>query len=178
VIHKWDQDIVVLVYDDATPRDLAVLDRVIADLNDLIAPRTITLLEDPALEDTANLQIWFVPEAEFATILPEYVPVNMGFVYIWWDDSGAITNGVVLISTTGITPEERAHLIREEVTQSLGLLNDTDQYPDSIFQIDWTTTNRYAPIDRAIIEMLYRPEITPGMTIADALAILEAIPAG
>ena len=57
----------------------------------------------------------------------------MGFVYIWWDDAGAITDAVMLISTTGITPEERAHLIREELTQSLGLLNDSSQYEDSIF---------------------------------------------
>ena len=170
-MHKWVDDLRIAVYGDPTARDRTALANVIDDLNALVGPLELTLVED-----NPNVEIHFAPEADFATILPEYVPVNMGFVYVWWDGAGAITDSVILISTTGITPDERAHLIREELTQSLGLLNDSDQYPDSIFQIEWTTTNRFAPIDRAVIEMLYRPELLPGMTVADALAALEQIP--
>jgi Protein of unknown function (DUF2927) len=159
------------VLGDPTARDRTALGNVIDDLNGIIDAVELSLVEtDP------NVQIYFAPEAEFVSILPQYVPVNMGFVYVWWDGSGAMTNAVILISTTGITSEERAHLIREELTQSLGLLNDSPLYEDSIFQIEWTTTNRFAPIDRALIEMLYRPELVPGMTIADALEALAAIP--
>ena len=171
MLHKWTEDLRIAVYGDPTRRDLAVLDNVIEDINALIGPVRLTLVEsDP------NVEIHFIPEPEFASIEPNYVPVNMGFVYIWWDGGSAITDSRILISTTGITPDERAHLIREELTQALGLLNDSWEYEESIFYQDWTTTNRYAPIDRAVIEMLYRPELVPGMTVGDALAILEAIP--
>jgi hypothetical protein len=173
LIHKWAEDVRLLVIGNPTRRDRTALDNTIADLNALIAPRQIILVEDDP-----NLELYFAPESEFATILPEYVPVNMGYIYIWWDDAGAITRGVMLVSTTGITADERAHLIREELTQSLGLLADTTRYENSIFYQEWTTTNRYSPLDRTVIEMLYLPEILPGMTLDEALAILEEMPAG
>jgi hypothetical protein len=47
------------------------------------------------------------------------------------------------------------HLLREELTQSLGLFNDSYKYENSIFQQRWTETTEYAPIDRVLIDMLY-----------------------
>jgi len=47
------------------------------------------------------------------------------------------------------------HLLREELTQSLGLFNDSYKYDESIFQQSWTETTEYAPIDRVLIDMLY-----------------------
>jgi hypothetical protein len=47
------------------------------------------------------------------------------------------------------------HLLREELTQSLGLFNDSWEYPESIFYQGWTTTTEFAPIDRELIDMLY-----------------------
>jgi len=169
-VHKWVEDLRILVIGDPTRRDREVLDNVIGDLNELLDPIELTLVEsDP------NVEIHFVPQADFASIEPNYVPGNMGFIYIWRDGAGAITDARVLISTTDLTPAERAHLIREELTQGLGLLNDTNDYPNSMFYQGWTTTNRFAPIDRALIEMLYRPELVPGMTIADALDLLAEV---
>ena len=51
--------------------------------------------------------------------------------------------------------ESYKHLLREELTQSLGLFNDSWDYPESIFYQCWTTTTEYAPIDRELIDMLY-----------------------
>ena len=51
--------------------------------------------------------------------------------------------------------QEQKHLLREELTQSLGLFNDSYKYPESIFYQDWTTTTEYAQIDRELIDMLY-----------------------
>ena len=109
---------------------------------------------------------------QFPAIEPNYVAGNFGFFWTWWNEDGAIDRARILYSTPALTPEERAHMIREELTQVLGLMNDSPEYPDSIFQIEWTITNRYAPIDRALIEMLYRPEILPGMPIGDAVDLL------
>ena len=47
------------------------------------------------------------------------------------------------------------HLLREELTQSLGLKNDSYKYENSIFQQKWTEVTEYAPIDIKVIEMLY-----------------------
>jgi hypothetical protein len=63
-------------------------------------------------------------------------------------------------------------LLREELTQSLRLINDSYIYPDSIFQQDWTDTTWFTEIDRKIIHALYMHEIVPGMTVAEARNIL------
>ena len=54
-------------------------------------------------------------------------------------------------------------------------MNDSYRYEDSIFYQGWTSPTDYAAIDEDLIEMLYLPEITPGMG-ADrrALSILRA----
>jgi hypothetical protein len=51
--------------------------------------------------------------------------------------------------------ESQKHLIREELTQSLGLVNDSWKYENSIFYQGWTTTNSYSEIDIKLIDLLY-----------------------
>jgi hypothetical protein len=47
-------------------------------------------------------------------------------------------------------------LLREELTQSLGLGNDSNKYPDSIFYQDWSTVTSYSKLDIEIIKQHYR----------------------
>jgi hypothetical protein len=47
---------------------------------------------------------------------------------------------------------EAKHIVREELTQSLGLFNDTWDYEDSIFYEGWTTTQKYSDLDIEIIK--------------------------
>ncbi len=58
---------------------------------------------------------------------------------------------------------EQKHLLREEFTQSLGLARDSQLYMESIFQSNWTTTIKYAPIDRDLIRLLYHPKMSVGL---------------
>ena len=103
------------------------------------------------------------------------MPVNLGFFWVNWRRSGEIFRANILITTEGVTPQERAHLIREELTQSLGLMRDSNRYPESIFFQGWTDVTRYTDLDKAVIEILYRPEIRLNMTRAQALDALNAI---
>jgi hypothetical protein len=168
-IKKWATDVRIAVHGDPSAQDLATLDDVLADLNALIGPIELSIVDSDA-----NADIYFAPESEFSSIAPEYIPVNMGFFWTWWDGAGAITETRILISTTGITQTERDHVIREELTQCLGLMNDSYAYEDSMFYLPWSTTTEFAAIDEDLIEMLYLPEITPGMGGETALAILRA----
>lgn len=168
-LHRWSGDIRISIAGAPTPADRRALDRVVEDLNALIDTVEVRLVQsDP------NLEVHFAPVDDFPSIEPNYVAGNLGFVYIYWDDAGQIYSGRVLISTTELTQAERSHLIREEITQSLGLLNDSLAYPESIFYQDWTDVRSYAPIDRRVIRMLYLPEITAGMTLEEALQILAS----
>lgn len=169
-LHRWAADLRIAIYGNPTDRDRRALEAVVAELNDILDTVELTLAQDDP-----NVEIHFVPVDDFPSLEPNYVEGNRGFVYIWWDADGAVYRGRVLISTTGVTPAERAHLIREEITQSLGLLNDSWLYPDSIFYQGWTDTTRYTRLDRLVIEMLYRPELSPGMSIDEAVAILAML---
>jgi hypothetical protein len=121
----------------------------------------------------ANCEIHFAPESRFASIEPQYVPTNYGFFWTNWNADGEIYWSRVLISTTNVTQQERAHLIREELTQSLGLMNDSYAYADSVFYQEWTDVTQYSPADRRVIDMLYSDLVSPGMTQAQASEALS-----
>ena len=151
-----------------TDADLSTLAQVVAELNDLVTGVSLSMADN-----NANVDIHFAPETQFSEIEPNYVPTNVGFVWVWWSNH-RIYKARILISTDSTTQTERSHLIREELTQSLGLLKDSFLYPDNIFQQAWTDTTEYAPIDRAIIRLLYDPWLLPGMTQSQVGAILDA----
>ena len=173
-IRKWDTDLHIKVHGTPTVQDMMSLETVVNELNTLIDPVDLNLLGDlppsDSLEldstvspDIANVNIHFVPYTDFAHYVPNYQTGNLGYAWIWWQDN-TIYDATILISTVGINQTERSHLIREELTQSLGLLRDSYQYEDSIFFQLWTTTTRYSALDEALIRMLYSPKIQPGMT--------------
>lgn len=187
-IKKWDGDINITVFGSPTPEDLRTLQLVIDELNTLVSRIRLQVISTTSHKNqfilhrnpqsrshNSNLEIYFVPESEFAKYEPNYQPVNYGFFWNWWNDNYAIHRSKVLISTVGVTQQERSHLVREELTQALGLMGDSEQYSDSIFYQGWTETTHYAEIDKALIEMLYRPEIRPGMTRSQALQVFQTL---
>ena len=55
-------------------------------------------------------------------------------------------------------------MLREELTQTLGLQNDSYQYPNSVFQEDpQYTPVAYSSVDEEVIRLLYDQKIKPGM---------------
>jgi hypothetical protein len=171
VIKKWEEPIRIRVYGSPTADDLNTLRAVIADINRLVD--TIDLeMSTRAGERSPNIKIYFIPEPHFKQYEPNYEPLNYGFFWTWWDQEN-LDQAHVLISTTHITQKERNHLIREELTQALGLMNDSNRYPDSIFYAPWTDITSYSEIDKALIALLYRPEIHAGMTRSQVWEVLR-----
>ena len=169
VLRKWTQDLRIAAQGSPGPADLETLNQVIAELNELIPDLTLELVESDA-----NLDIHFVPQSQFSSLDPNYVPGNIGFFWFWWNGKGAITHARVLIDSQGIDQGQRDHLIREELTQSLGLARDSDEYPESIFYQSQNLTDHYAPVDRAIIRLLYDPRLRPGLTRAGIETLLTS----
>ncbi len=167
VIRRWTQDVRIAVHGDPSQADLTTLCDVTADLN-----RLIGTVEVSVVGSKQNVDLYFVPEKRFSEIASGVVPNNLGFFWTWWDATGSITKAQILISTTDVTQEERNHLIREELTQSLGLMRDSTRYEDSLFYQGWTETQEYSGLDEQLIAMLYLPEVVPGMTVEEALAVI------
>ena len=158
VLHKWTQDVRIKVHGSPTEADRQTLAQVVSELNTLVGETNLELVDE-----TANLEAYFSPESHFSGIEPTCVPTNLGFFRVWFDGEGAIQQGRVLIASEGVTQAERSHLIREELTQSLGLFKDSWEHSDSIFYEGWTTTDGYGTLDRATIRLLYQPHLEPGM---------------
>jgi hypothetical protein len=62
----------------------------------------------------------------------------------------------VFLNTNNIRSVQHAkHVLREELTQAMGLMNDSYKYPESVFYQGVSETTEYAPIDRELIDILY-----------------------
>ena len=164
-IAKWVTDVKIFVSGEYPPYLDAELTRIINEINDL--SESIQLSRTP-FKDKANYQIYFGTGAEYAQIEPSakaYVDDNFGLLWVYWNANNEIYQGsmYVDIERTG-DQDAQKHLLREELTQSLGLLNDSYTYSDSIFYQDWTQTTEYSEIDKQVIKVLYSKKIKPGMT--------------
>jgi hypothetical protein len=165
-IKKWVEPLRIKVHGSPTPEDRRILRSVMQELN------ALTNLDWRFDSTNPNVNIYFVPESEFHQYEPNYIPVNYGFFWTWWKNY-EIYQATILISTTEITQRQRAHIIREELTQSLGLMRDSERFSDSIFFQEWTDVTEYSELDRAVISMLYRPEVRPGMSKEELLDVLR-----
>jgi hypothetical protein len=67
--------------------------------------------------------------------------------------------------------------IAEETTQVLGLLNDSDDVPGSLFN-DHGAARDLTPLDELLLRLLYHPRLHAGMRRREALAVArEVLPA-
>ena len=172
-LRKWEGEVRIQVFGQPTQADLATVQSVISEVNALVNGQIRLQLVDR----NPNIRIHFAPESQFSRIEPAYVPVNYGFFVTNWNGQGVINRATVLINSTSITQKERSHLIREELTQSLGLMRDSFSYAESMFYQPWTDVTQFAPIDRAVIQMLYHPSLRSGMTKAQVSSVLNTLQA-
>ncbi len=169
-IRKWRSDIVVRVEGTPTYEDRQSVTAMLNQLNQL--QDQVTLKED--LFD-ANLIIRFQPEETFHDINQNYEPVNLGYFWLRWIDN-EIYAGNILIDSKATTQSQRDALIKEELTQAMGLMNVSSTHADSVFNDDQgKLVDDLAEIDRELVRMLYSPEIKPSMSPDEALTILSQI---
>ncbi|MCT4564313.1 MAG: DUF2927 domain-containing protein [Maledivibacter sp.] len=89
------------------------------------------------------------------------------------NNKNEISRTKIYISSNIKNKKDRDHIIREELTQSLGLLNDTYQYPKSIFYQGKSSVVEYLDIDKALIKMLYEEAIQLGMDRDEVIEVLN-----
>lgn len=168
VVTRWTKP-VVTVRVNGKPGTAAgdCLTRVVSDFNKLTATTDLEL----TTAATADIRLYFAPVSRFKALEPDYVPGNDGFFHVEWTGDHTITNATVLIRTTGITNRIRCHLIREELTQSMGLMRDANDHPTSVFYGRYSATPvRYSALDEKLIKLLYGGAIQPGDTRQDITA--------
>ena len=95
-------------------------------------------------------------------IVIPYSGYNFGLACLYSDNNNTWYKGsfyVDVVRCDWFPPNEaiqmKKHILREELTQSIGLLNDSMKYPNSIFYHGWTFPTEYTELDKEVIKMHY-----------------------
>ncbi|SIS42338.1 DUF2927 domain-containing protein [Salimicrobium flavidum] len=167
-LRKWESDPRIKVHGNPTEEDMNSLNSVIDDVNSLQESIDLKLVEN-----NANIDVYYVPLDEFDQYVTNPKGGNWGLFYYWTGDRYVIDRSKILIATDFPDQGERSHLVREELTQTLGLTRDSETYPESMFYQHWTTTQEFLDIDEKLIQMLYDDRIDPGMNREEARSALD-----
>jgi hypothetical protein len=149
---KWTSDMKIYVDGNKKGYLIDELKRIVSELNDIIDPIEIKIVNS---KSESNYIVYFGNyqnlKNDYKIYYPELLENNYGYFEIMPNNSGLMYVDITRTSNV----DAQKHLLREELTQSLGLVNDSYRYPESIFYQGWTTTTEFAPIDRELIDMLY-----------------------
>jgi hypothetical protein len=179
-VRKWMGPIRIALHGGQAPRFRAVIRGYAAELAALARLR-IEVLEQP--DAGANFAIRFVPwddmekEARAFAPRPDWLGSIVDgaaclFIYRR-NDRFEIVRALVLVSARE-TDDHKARCLLEEMTQALGLPNDSDRLQPSIFN-SFDRLTALAPADRMLVRTLYDARIAPGMPRAEALALARVI---
>ena len=167
LVHKWVGDVSIQVHGNATDFDLENLNQIVGEINDLQDGINLSIVEQ-----NGEINLYFSSKEDFKQVESNYVEGNDGYFSTYWDGNGVIyfANVFVLDSQAEVY---RNHLLREELTQCLGLMKDADWYPDSMFYSGWTSITEFSEYDELLISMLYRNDILSNMNESEVLEVLQ-----
>ena len=160
VVKKWRSQVRIQLHGSYTKDDEDDLEGMISELKKLTGLAIQRVYRD------ANINIHFIPADKFGVVIPQYntITPQIGVFYV---ESNSITHTIqsaTIAIKDSLSGDLREHILREELTQSFGLMRDSYQYNNSVFQqkVESKPT-KYAAIDKEIIRILYDPRIQPGM---------------
>lgn len=158
---KWKSD--VKIYIDGICDSVAEQEvyKVVNELNELIDSIEITVVNN---KDESNLIAFFGFCTNYDKFEPQAIPYsgnNYG-LFVVYPENNKIIKGSFYVDVvrcgwldTTLIEKTKKHLVREELTQSLGLYNDSMKYPNSIFYQGFTYTTEYSDLDKKIIGIHY-----------------------
>ena len=174
-VKKWARDINIFCEGKWNPALKKELQTIIKDLSALIGKVKINVVQS---KTKSNYRIFIgSPDDYVAKVEPkakEKVLNNFGLFWIYWDQNNQILRGSMYVDPARAnTLAWQKHLLREELTQSLGLMNDSLKYKDSIFYEKYSHVTKFSKIDTILIKLLYSKFIRPNMTKRSVERIIE-----
>ena len=150
--YKWTEDVKIYVCGQKPEYMMNELNDIVSDLNDIIKTINIKIVYN---RSEANSIVYLGSKQGFYNLFPDvdknHVEQSLGYVVTYHNESQIMVD---MIETYGQTTFQR-HILREEITQSLGFFNDSYEYPNSIFYDGISYDTEYADIDVELIDMLY-----------------------
>jgi hypothetical protein len=176
VTRKWKMDMKIFVGGNKQPELMTELQAIIGEINALATDGFSASVVTDTLQ--SNFYIFLGSGAEYVKKFPalsNLVLSNWGLFNVSFDAANEIYSGYMYVDLDRSNSVEEKHLLREELTQSLGLAKDSNRYPDSIFQASWTATTNYSDIDKDLIRLLYHPSMQIGLDRSNCEDLLREI---
>ncbi len=175
MIKRWEGNIKVYCQGTWSKALKLELKKIIKDLKPLIGKRTIFLVKDKKL---SNFIIYLGHGDNYVNLIKPMATKRIAENYGIFRAS-VYSNGVISKATMNVDIHRakdlalQKHLLREEFTQALGLMNDSTMFPDSIFYSEFSKTTKYSTIDKILIRRLYSDKLKPGMKKKQVMKALK-----
>jgi hypothetical protein len=165
IYFKYFNDIKIYVPDSNDTVMFNELKLVINEINEILKNIKIYIVNDIEM---SNIVIHFKSEKDIINYDNEIKTffennknaINLGisFSYVLKDQNpnkiSKIVNSKIWVSNE-VDFKMKQHVLREELVQSLGLMNDVKKYPNSIFYKGFSFPTEYSQLDKELINMLY-----------------------
>jgi len=157
---RWTQPIRAQIYEGD-----AYWDEVAPVLDD-IGRMTGLPIATPADFTNINLAIRIVPSGVYRDLAGRGIDEPCLTTVDSDTATGAIIRASVLIQSDD--RHQRLHCIVEELTQAMGLMDDSTVFPKSVFN-DRSLATRLTLEDKIMLAMLYDPRLKPNMSVGEAM---------
>jgi hypothetical protein len=176
ITRKWSSGMKLFVGGNKSSDLMDELQDITKEINELATDGfSISIVTDTL---QSNFYLFIGSGQMYASIFPSQsslINSNWGLFSVYWNGADQLYKGNMYVDNTRANTAEQKHLLREELTQSLGLAKDSFRYPESMFQQNWTTTTEYAEIDKDLIRLLYHPDMQISLNKAQVEELLEEI---
>lgn len=170
LLKRWESDIKIYTCGAITDKDSMMLDDFIMQLS--FRCPFLPRISRTNTESAANVVIYYGPLDTLKDHVPNYVEDNWGFFTYKYNGDYEIYQAQIAIASDVTRQRQRNHLVMEELIGTLGLANDHNLYSDSIVYAPWTETQELSDIDWLMMNMLYHPSLSCGMSYQQARGIL------
>lgn len=164
VTQKWTSEMNIFIGGRPNDELLSELVLIKDEINTLVTDGFSINIVNDSLQ--SNFYLFFGPPSEYTHLFPEqssYIQDNQdGLFHINMNNKFEIVSGHMFVNIDITDSERKKHILREELTQSLGLSNDV-AYPRSIFHFEISSLTSYHRIDKEIIRLLYHSNMRPGL---------------
>ena len=167
IVKKWRKDIRIKLYGNHTREDEREIDKIADELSDL------TGLNIRREDTKSNVNVYFVDpdKGENQDTWSRFIPNLRGLAFPLNNIKNCIIYGAKIWIDRTTKGEARKSVLREELTQILGLLKDSYAHPNSIFH-HTDSPVEFAEVDREVIRILYDERVEPCMTKLEVRRVL------
>lgn len=152
----------------ASREEKEVVENAVAEINAALQHTDIAIEIGDDNSENAQIKVYCASYREFPKIAKannfRYHPGNIGYFWTFWNSKHQIYRAVVLLASDRLEGDRRKHFVLEEITQCLGLSNDSQEYEDSIFyqkDRDGGRATCLSDLDKKLIHFFYK-HVSPG----------------